>query len=62
MLNHGAELGREDLHHHAPAELRLLGDEHAAHAAAGELALDAEGVPNAACSRAPRSGVSRSAA
>ena len=37
-----AELGRQHLHHDAPAESHLLGDEHAAHAAAGELALDAE--------------------
>ena len=42
MLKHGAQLWRKHLHHDAPAELRLLGDEHAAHAAAGELALDAE--------------------
>ncbi len=38
----GAELGRQHLHHDAPAESNLLGDEHAAHAAAGELAFDPE--------------------
>ena len=36
----GAELGRQHLHHDATAEPGLFGDEHAAHAAAGKLALD----------------------
>ena len=39
---HRAQLRGEDLHYHAPAELRFGGKEHTAHATAGELALDAE--------------------
>ena len=34
------ELGREHLHHHLASEAVLVGDEHARHAAAAELALD----------------------
>ena len=37
----GCHLGREHLHHHYAAELDVPRCEHAAHAAAAELALDA---------------------
>ena len=36
----GGELGEQDLHHHLPAQRRLVRHEHARHAAAAELALD----------------------
>jgi hypothetical protein len=36
------ELRRKDLDHDTPAEPGLFGKEHAAHAAASELAFDAE--------------------
>ncbi len=37
-------LGGQHFHHYLPAEPHFLGEEDAAHAAAAELALDAEGV------------------
>src|SRR6266536_2681286 len=37
----GAELGRQHLDHHAPPQTELLGEVHAAHAAAAELLLEA---------------------
>ena len=40
----GRHLGREDFNHHLPPQADLFGQEHAAHAAAAELALDAVGV------------------
>ena len=40
----GGQLGRQDLDDHLPAERGLLGDEHTAHAAAAELALEAVGI------------------
>jgi hypothetical protein len=36
----GAEVGREHLDYHRPAEAGLLGHEHAAHGAAAELAAE----------------------
>jgi hypothetical protein len=35
------QLGRQDFHHHLPSEPHFLGEEHAAHAATAQLALDA---------------------
>ncbi len=40
----GRQLGWQHLHHHLPAEPHFVGEEHAAHAAAAQLALDAVGV------------------
>src|SRR5689334_19081058 len=39
----GCHLGREHLHDHLPPEAHLLREEHAAHPAPAELALDAVG-------------------
>ena len=40
----GGELGQEDLHHHLPAQRRLVGDEHARHATPTQLPFEEVGV------------------
>ena len=49
------QIGRQHLHHHLALEAQLLGDEHPAHAAAAEFALQAVGVTERVWSWARRS-------